>query len=56
MEEVLGERNEEKRDNVTCPAIVKLEVNKKEMFVGALLGRGVNTWDQTNLAFIRLHA
>jgi hypothetical protein len=54
MEEVPGEQNEEERDNVACPAIVKLVINKEELFVKALLGRGVSTWDQTKLAYIRL--
>ena len=39
---------------MACPAIVKLVVNKQELFVRALLGRGVSSWDHTRLAFIRL--
>ncbi len=54
MEEVPGERHEEEWHNVACPAIVKLVVNKQELFVIALLGRGVSSWDQTKLAFIKL--
>ena len=53
MEEVPGERNEEEWGNVVCPAIVQLMVNKQELFVRALLGKGINLWDQTKLAFIR---
>jgi hypothetical protein len=55
MKEVPGERSEEEWDNVACPAIGKLVVNKQELFVRALLGRNVSSWDQTKLAFIRLH-
>ena len=54
MEEVPGERNEEEWDSVASSAIVKLMVNKHELFVKALLGRGVGSWDQTKPAFIRL--
>ena len=54
MEEVPGERNEGIRDNVACPAIVQLVVNKQDMFVRALMGKGVSSWDHTKLAFIRL--
>jgi len=54
MEEVPGERNEKECDNVACPAIVQLVVNKHELFVRALLGKGISSWDQTKLAFIRL--
>jgi hypothetical protein len=42
MEEVPGERNETEWVNVVCPAIVQLVVNKQELFVRALLGRGVS--------------
>jgi hypothetical protein len=54
MEDVPGERNEEEWASVACPAIVKLMVNKQELFVKALLGRGVSSWDTTKLAFIKL--
>ncbi len=54
IEEVPGERHEEEWENVACPAIVKVVVNKQELLVRALLGRDVSTWDQTKLAFIRL--
>ena len=54
MEDVPGERNEKEWDNVACPAIVQLVVNKQELFVKALLGKGISSWDQTKLAFIRL--
>jgi hypothetical protein len=54
MEEVPGERNEEEWDNVACPAIVKLVVNKQELFVKALPRRAVSSWDQAKLTFIRL--
>jgi hypothetical protein len=54
MEEVPGERNEPVWVNVACPAIVQLVVNKQELFARALLGRGVSSWDQTKLAFIKL--
>jgi hypothetical protein len=54
MEEVPGERNETEWVNVACSAIVQLVVNKQELFVRALLGRGVSSWDQTKLAFIKL--
>jgi len=54
LEEVPGERNETEWVNVACPAIVQLVVNKQELFVRALLGRGVSSWDQTKLAFIKL--
>jgi hypothetical protein len=54
MEEVPGERIEKEWDNVACPAIVQLVVNKHELFVRALLGRGISSWDQIKLAFIRL--
>jgi len=52
--EVPGERNEEEWDNVACSAIVQLVVNKHELFVRALLGKGVSSWDHTKLAFIKL--
>ncbi len=45
MEEVPGERQEEEWHNVACPAIVRLVVNKQELFVRALLGREVCSWD-----------
>ena len=54
MEEVPGERNEPELVNGACPAIVQLVVNKQELFVRALLGRGVSSWDHTKLAFIKL--
>jgi hypothetical protein len=55
MEEVPGERNEGEWENVACPpAIVQLVVNKHELFVRALLGKGASSWDHTNLALIRL--
>jgi hypothetical protein len=54
MEEVPGERNEAEWVNVACPAIVQLVVNTQELFVMTLLGRGVRSWDQTKLAFIKI--
>ena len=54
MEEVPVERNEGVWDNVACPAIVHLVVNKQELFVRALLGKGVSSWDHIKLEFIRL--
>jgi hypothetical protein len=55
MEEVPGERNEGVWDNVACPAVVQPVVNKQELFVRALLGNGISSWDHTKLSFIRLH-
>ena len=54
MDEIPGERNEKEWGNVACPAIVQLVVNKQELFVRALLGKGISSWDQNKLAFIKL--
>ncbi len=53
MEAYLGKRNEDEWDDVACPAIVRLVVNKHNLFARALLG-DVQTWDQTRLAFLQL--
>jgi hypothetical protein len=53
MEAYHGGRNEEEWGDVVCPAIVRLVVNKQEVFAMALLG-DVQTWDQTRLAFDQL--
>jgi hypothetical protein len=54
MEAYPGELQEEEWDDVTCPAIVRMIVNKQELFARALMG-DVHTWDQwTKLAFIKI--
>jgi hypothetical protein len=52
MEEIPGELNDEERDDTACPAIVRLAVNKRDLFARAMLGN-VHTWDQTKLFFIK---
>ncbi len=43
MEEVLGERNEDEKVGIACPAIARLVVNKEELFARALLGKDVSS-------------
>jgi hypothetical protein len=44
MEEIPGELNDEERDDTACPAILRLAVNKQELFARAMMGN-VHTWD-----------
>jgi hypothetical protein len=54
MEEDPGERNEELRSDVACPAIIQRVENKQELFVRSLLGRDISSWKQVKLAFIKI--
>ena len=44
IEKVPGELNDEEQDDAACPTIVRLTVNKQELFARAMLG-DVHTWD-----------
>jgi hypothetical protein len=52
IEEVMGELNDEEQDDTACPSIVRLAVNKQDLFARAMMG-DVHTWDQTKRFFIR---
>ncbi len=52
MEEVPGELNDEERGDTTSPDIVRLAVNKHDLFAKVMLG-DVHTWEQTKLFFMK---